>query len=159
MVAKEQAQRSDCLGSSPDPTICLWLVNLRPVAFIFLDLRFLIKKGEKKKPCHLGFSWRLNGARCMRHSAWYLAHWESSEIVSCCYYYYYSSIQDSSLTPNDSPGVGSCETRTDSPGTSTGHPPGMAAATSFPSAVSNCTYGNELAMPFRYLAVGPDTAS
>lgn len=48
MVAKEQAQRSDCLGSSPDPTICLLLVNLRPVAFIFLDLRFLIKKGKKK---------------------------------------------------------------------------------------------------------------
>lgn len=97
--------------------------------------------------------------RCLRHSAWYHAHWESSEIFSCCYYCSYSSIQDNSLNPNDSPEMRSCEPCTDSPGTSTGTFLGWLES---PCAHLLCLighYGNELAMSFRYLAAGPDTES
>lgn len=145
----------------------IWVQVLAPLlvtcdssinCIIFLYLRFLIKKG-KNNICHLGFSWRINGTRCLRRSAWCHAHWESSEMFSRCCHCSYSFIQDNSLNPNDSPEVRSCEPCTDSPGTSTGTFLGWLES---PCAHLLCLighYGNELAMSFRHLAAGPDTES
>lgn len=77
---KEQALRSDCLGSNPCSIICLLPVNTGPVALSSCTSgRFFLSTKRESNICHLGFAWRLNG---VRSSVWRLTQRCSATVIS-----------------------------------------------------------------------------